>query len=692
MAQGSGGPLAAFDVSPDGSRIVYSSCRYRAHSKPDAGFPTYFNYRPEIVEIHTGGSRGLRRLTTNSDFDNYPSWSPDGRRIAFLTGNVGFPTWEPGRQRGLHTLYTTAADGAADGYGLLPIHDGAGGDSLDLAHQPARWSPDGQRLAFVTKTDNRADDAIYTLMEKAIYAIYTIGADGADRQRLTEAVSGPSWSPDGRRLAYAKVDGDEVALYTSRVDGSDVRRVTTIEGWYRAWHRGDRESGPAGAWIETVAWSPDGSHILYTCGWSVCVVNVDGSVVGRSPSGLAARVAVAAWSPDGSEIAVHRGNTEFPRFRDRISDADVALYTMVPDGTDIEVLAWYDAALGLKTVGAGGQGEAADVAACGAGTAVLEPRANPSLVRDCETLLGLRDALAGAAELDWHPDRPLATWEGVVLGGTPQRVVEVNLPERDLSGEIPPELSGLTHLRVLDLGANRLIGEIPPSLGQLRFLRELDASENNLYGDIPSELGLLTELSHLQLDDNYLSGALPLLLGQLSNLTSLNLRTNQLAGPVPAALGRLANLQQLDLGQNQLTGPIPAAWGQLVNLTALVLHSNQLTGAIPPELGRLVNLRILDVNHNQLTGSIPAEFGELASLSELSLSYNQLTGTVPRALGQIEGLTLWLEGNQLVGCLPSEVAVVNRDRLGLPDCLPRCPPEVVVVKRDRFGLPECLPG
>ena len=233
VAQGSGGPLAAFDVSPDGTRIVYSSCRYRAHAKPDAGLPTYFNYRPEIVEIHTGGSRRLRRLTTNSDFDNYPSWSPDGTRIAFLTGNVGFPAWRPSRQRGLHTLHTTAADGAADGYGLLPIHDGAGGDSLDLAHQPARWSPDGQRLAFVTKTDN-------------IYAIYTIGADGADRQRLTEAVSGPSWSPDGRRLAYAKVDGDEVAVYTSRVDGSDVRRVTSIEGWYRAWHRGGARVGSGG--------------------------------------------------------------------------------------------------------------------------------------------------------------------------------------------------------------------------------------------------------------------------------------------------------------------------------------------------------------------------------------------------------------------------------------------------------------
>ena len=626
--------------------------------------PTYFNYRPEILVAHTDGSQNVR-LTTNSDFDNYPSWSPDGTRIAFLSGNVGFPTWEPGRQRGLHTLYTTAADGS----GLLPIHDGASGDSLDLAHQPARWSPDGQRLAFVTKTEDRVDDDMPTAVENAIYTIYTIGADGADRQRLTEAVSGPSWSPDGTRLAYAKVDGDEVALYTSRVDGSDVRRVTTIEGWDRAWHRGYRED-PAGAWIETVAWSPDGSRVLYTCGWSMCVVDADGSAVGRSPDGLAARIAVAAWSPDGSEIAVHRGDTKFPYFRDRISDADVALYTMAPDGTDIEVLAWYDAVLGLRSVNAGGQGEAADVTACGAGAAVVEPKANPGLVRDCEALLGLRDALAGAAELDWHSDRPLAAWEGVVLGGAPQRVVEVNLPERDLSGVIPPELRGLTHLRVLDLGANRLIGEIPPSLGQLRFLRELDLSENNLYGEMPSELGLLTELHHLQLDDNYLSGALPQVLGKLSNLMSLDFRINSLTGPIPAALGRIANLEQLDLGRNGLSGAIPVELGQLANLTYLGLYSNQLTGAIPAELGRLANLQILRVEFNQLTGSIPVELGQLASLSELRLNDNQLTGTVPLALGQIQGLTLWLERNQLVGCLPSGVEVVNRKYLGLPDCLP----------------------
>ncbi len=676
--------------------------------------------------MNPDGSRGVRRrLTTNSHFDNYPSWSPDGTRVAYLSGNVGFPAWEPGGQRGLHTLYTTAADGS----GLLPIHDGASGDSLGLAHQPARWSPDGQRLAFVTKTEDRVDDGKYNIREIAIYTIYTIGADGADRQRLTEAVSGPAWSPDGRRLAYAKVDGDEVALYTSRVDGSDVRRVTTIEPGHRErWHREllHRMSGesiiasdPAYAWIETVAWSPDGSRLLYTCGWSVCVVDVDGSAVGRSPGGLAARVAVAGWSPDGSKIAVHRGNPEFPAIHDRIPDADVALYTMAPDGTDIEVLAWYDAVLGLRSVSAGGHGEAADATACGAGAAVVEPKANPGLVRDCETLLGLRDALAGAAELDWHPDRPLAAWEGVVLGGAPQRVVEVNLPERDLSGEIPPELRGLTHLRVLNLGANRLIGEIPASLGQLWFLRELDLSENNLYGEMPSELGLLTELSHLQLDDNYLSGALPQLLGKLSNLMSLDLHSNQLTGPIPAALGRLANLKRLHLGGNgftgaipvelgnltglrdlslavnQLTGSIPAELGRLVNLQFLNLGFNQLTGSIPAELGRLVNLQFLHLGFNQLTGSIPAELGELASLSELILSDNQLTGTVPLALGQIRGLTLWLDRDELVGCLPTEVVVVNRKNMGLPDCPPACPSvaesQRTAVPRDSMGMPVCLP-
>ncbi len=46
---------------------------------------------------------------------------------------------------------------------------------------------------------------------------------GEEVIHLADAVSGASWSPDGERLAFAKVDGDGVALYSIAVDGSDAR-------------------------------------------------------------------------------------------------------------------------------------------------------------------------------------------------------------------------------------------------------------------------------------------------------------------------------------------------------------------------------------------------------------------------------------------------------------------------------------
>ena len=53
-----------------------------------------------------------------------------------------------------------------------------------------------------------------------------------------------------------------------------------------------------------------------------------------------------------------------------------------------------------------------DLRACSAVLAVPKPEDNPVLVRDCESLLGLRDTVAGSAELKWSEDIPIGAWEG----------------------------------------------------------------------------------------------------------------------------------------------------------------------------------------------------------------------------------------------------------------------------------------
>ena len=137
-------------------------------------------------------------------------------------------------------------------------------------------------------------------------------------------------------------------------------------------------------------------------------------------------------------------------------------------------------------------------------------RGNPGLLRDCAALLAARDVLAGGgAALNWHESTPLASWSGVTLIEAPARVGELDLSGMDLRGRIPPELGGLSVLRVLRLTGNRLTGSIPPELGGLVHLRVLALDANALTGAVPPELGDLGNLTELRLDGNALTGPVP---------------------------------------------------------------------------------------------------------------------------------------------------------------------------------------
>ena len=557
------GWVAPFTLSPDGEQIVFATCEYpdpNAEARSEGGGLEEGDYNFELARVQVDGTQ-QQRLTANGVSDNYPAWSPDGRRIAFISGDEGRFVEAPAPPH----LYTMAPDGSD--VQLLQTESVAAEYFF-----PPRWSPDGRRLAFLGSDRSAPRTAEST--------IYSIGADGSDQRRLSTAVSGPSWSPDGERLAFAKPDGAELALYTIAADGSDAQRVATIPGKY--WHPRYGEPDPTFAWIQTVAWSPAGGQILYTCGPAVCVVEVDGTPVGRSPSNVTDQTSrpVAAWSPDGSRIAIAGW---------KLLREDTALYTMAPDGTDLRILVRRDADAGLHLVGARRPGGPVDAAGCAAGAAVPAVAADPGLVQDCETLLAMRDVLAGGAELNWSADRPITEWEGVELGGVPPRVSGLKLVSRGLSGVIPSELESLTQLRELDLRANLLGGVIPPELGSLAELQGLFLHANHLSGGIPPELGGLTQLSALRLDDNYLHGIIPPELGGLTQLSALWLGDNSLHGVIPPELGQLANLQALDLSFNQLTDGIPAELGQLANLEYLSLYPNLLTGCIPPALQRVPN-------------------------------------------------------------------------------------------------------
>ncbi len=276
-----------------------------------------------------------------------------------------------------------------------------------------------------------------------------------------------------------------------------------------------------------------------------------------------------------------------------------------------------------------------DEAACSTGIGVPDPANNAGLVGDCEILLGAMDTLKGSAELDWKANRAMTSWEGVTLGGTPSRVMGLDLRSLGMTGSIPSELGGLTMLQDLDMAQNQLTGSIPTQLGNLCVLRDLNLIYNRLTGSIPAQLGNLSNPTGLWLQDNQLNGGIPTELGSLSSLTWLILSGNGLTGKIPPQLGDLSSLSHLWLQDNQLSGEIPSELSGLSSMQILRLHNNGLTGAMPWQLGNLGRLLILHLYGNALVGCVPHGLRDVSTndFTTLGLPFCTNVGPVPVPTG-----------------------------------------------------------
>ena len=629
------GPMTYFDVSPDGDRLVYATCAYREEAVAggeqasaemlrqsflregyDPRTTSAFVHGYELAAVGLDGGP-VERLTRNMHFDNFPAWSPDGTRIAYLTG-------QSVRVAGLVTMTTVGH--------RQPFFTGG----LLLGLHPPQWSPDGTRLAVVG-----TDDSEFR------HAVFTVGAAGGGLQRLGRTISGPSWSPDGTRLAFVGAtddEGDGWGLLTIAADGTDVRRVPLAPDWaphYAGGHVILTElSKFRDGWIPTLAWSPAGDQLLYTCGRRICVVGLDGTPVGRSPiewwSG-----SVAAWSPRGVAWDARRFDATQPR------PLGPALYTMAPDGTDVRVLAEFDAEGELRPKQLQAPPAIVAAARCQAGVAVADPTANRGLVQDCAALL--RVQAVWAPPLNWSTDRPLSDWVGVASSGSPPRVRELDVSGRGLRGPIPAALGQVTHLRYLDLSHNQFSGPIPVELSQLADLRAVFLAGNQLTGCAPPGLPVV-DREELGLPECEAAGP-----GDVTGCSTASVAPEPAANPglVADCEALLAASEVLDpLGTLNWSADLPLAhWdgvkvaGTPPRVQGLNLSGRGLYGQFPPELSRLTHLRNLGLSRTNLEGPIPPEL---------------------EALAQLE--SLYLAGNQLTGCLPLKLPVSDREELELPDC------------------------
>ncbi|CAB9514816.1 Leucine Rich Repeat [Seminavis robusta] len=228
--------------------------------------------------------------------------------------------------------------------------------------------------------------------------------------------------------------------------------------------------------------------------------------------------------------------------------------------------------------------------------------------------------------------------------------------DNGLGGTLPPELSLLTKLQIIDLSTATTAGTIPTELGLLADLRQLWISSMRLTGTVPTELFSLTKLEGLGVGSNHITGWIPTEVALLTNLEFLTLYETEVEGPIPSEIGMLSQLTIAYFDANQLTSTIPTELGLATSLEWFLAYENQLTGPIPSEVGRLPVLDELHFDSNLLTSSLPTELGLVESVGVIEGFDNQLTGPLPSELGQLQRLDrLILYSNQLTSTIPREL-------------------------------------
>ncbi|XP_073158140.1 polygalacturonase inhibitor-like [Henckelia pumila] len=277
-------------------------------------------------------------------------------------------------------------------------------------------------------------------------------------------------------------------------------------------------------------------------------------------------------------------------------------------------------------------------------------KCNPN---DKKVLLQIKQAWNNPYQLaSWDPNTDCCDWYVVKCDSKTHRIVQFDLFDAEISGQIPEAIGSLPSLQFLNMrDLTDVSGPIPKSIANLTNLNFLRLSYLNLTGPVPTFLSQLKKLTFLDVSFNDLTGSIPSSLSQLQNLDALRLEGNQLTGSIPDSFGTFTGkVPDLDLSENQLTGPVPRSLGAL-SFSNLDFHGNQLSGDISFLFGTNKALEIADFSSNKLAFDL-TNVAFPQSLTSLDLSHNMITGSLPQGLSQLNLQYLNVSYNILCGKIP----------------------------------------
>ena len=247
----------------------------------------------QLCLMNADGS-DLIRLTDRKANDYYPSFSPDGKSIIFVSNLTGqFEIY-------ILDLQLKKEKRVTDGLGIVTAPES---------------SPDGRWIVFASRMSGDS-------------SIWLIPREGGKVRSLTDSrwnEVDPSWSPDGTQIAFTGVRGGLVELYVMTLGGSDISNNPAAGSSFSLRQATQEVLGIGGR----SSWSPDGAQLVFYAGSrgdrDIYVVNV--------VTGLAARLTFGGnnvdpcFSPDGDWIAFSSSR-----------DGDHEIYVMRADGSEITQL------------------------------------------------------------------------------------------------------------------------------------------------------------------------------------------------------------------------------------------------------------------------------------------------------------------------------------------------------------------